>query len=101
MSNNPKVVRRTLSANLTVKGQVTIPKEIRERLHLKQGDKVLFEISDSGEVVVKKGILAAFDNLAEALSAEAKKIGYSPGKLAKDLKIAESAVWDKYYGQKD
>jgi len=101
MNNNPKAAGRILSANLTVKGQVTIPKEVRERLHLKQGDKVIFEVKNSGEVVVKKGILAAFDNLVETLSAEAKKMGYTPKKLAKDLKVAEAEVWDKYYGRRE
>ncbi|PKM81994.1 MAG: AbrB/MazE/SpoVT family DNA-binding domain-containing protein [Firmicutes bacterium HGW-Firmicutes-14] len=101
MTGKPKAQNRILSANLTTKGQVTIPKEIRERLQLRQGDKVIFEIKDGGEVIVKKGILTAFDNLAETLSSEAKRRGYTPEQLANDLKIAEAAVWEKYYGQED
>ncbi len=100
MNNEPKV-GKILSANLTVKGQVTIPKAIREKLRLRQGDKVIFEIKDSGEVVVKKGILAAFDKLAETLSAEAKEIGYTQEQLADDLKIAEAKIREKYYGRED
>lgn len=38
---------------LTVKGQVTLPKRVREHLHLKPGDQVDFEIRPDGEVVVR------------------------------------------------
>ena len=40
--------------NLTQKGQVTIPKQVREALGLKPGDEVDFDISNSKIVVVKK-----------------------------------------------
>jgi len=38
--------------NLTSKGQVTIPKEVREHLGLKPGDAVSFRIAD-GHVIVE------------------------------------------------
>jgi AbrB family looped-hinge helix DNA binding protein len=38
-------------ANLTTKGQVTIPKEIRESLQLHSGDKIDFFVKESGEAV--------------------------------------------------
>jgi antitoxin PrlF len=41
------------TATLTSKGQVTIPKEIREKLRLKTGDRVLFTVDDSGAVQVR------------------------------------------------
>jgi antitoxin PrlF len=37
-------------ATMTSKGQVTIPKEIREKLRLKTGDRLTFWIDDRGEV---------------------------------------------------
>lgn len=37
---------------ITSKGQVTIPKEIREKLQLTPGDKILFEETDEGEVKI-------------------------------------------------
>jgi len=39
---------------MTTKGQVTIPKRIRERLGLKPGAPVEFEASATGEVVIRK-----------------------------------------------
>ncbi len=41
-------------ARLTVKGQVTIPKRIRDFLEIKPGDKVTFEIR--GENVIMNAI---------------------------------------------
>lgn len=43
---------------ITSKGQTTIPRKIREHLHLKPGDKVDFVIEDSGKVVIEP---ATFD----------------------------------------
>ena len=40
-------------ATMTSKGQVTIPKEVREALDLHQGDPILFEERD-GVVVLRK-----------------------------------------------
>ncbi|MDX2504371.1 MAG: AbrB/MazE/SpoVT family DNA-binding domain-containing protein [Gammaproteobacteria bacterium] len=40
-------------STLTTKGQVTIPKDIRETLHLYTGDKVEFIISDTNEVILR------------------------------------------------
>lgn len=39
---------------LTVKGQVTIPKRVRESLGLLPGDGVAFEANDQGQIVVSK-----------------------------------------------
>jgi len=40
-------------ARLSSKGQITVPRDIRERLKLKLGDKVRFRIADNGQVVVE------------------------------------------------
>ncbi|HLX08083.1 MAG TPA: AbrB/MazE/SpoVT family DNA-binding domain-containing protein [Thermoanaerobaculia bacterium] len=38
---------------LTSKGQVTIPKEIRQRLGLRQGDQLIFHFDESGRLTVE------------------------------------------------
>jgi antitoxin PrlF len=38
------------AATITSKGQTTIPKEIRDHLHLKPGDKVDFVVEEDGRV---------------------------------------------------
>jgi AbrB family looped-hinge helix DNA binding protein len=41
------------TATLTSKGQVTLPKEIRERLGLRPGHQLSFELEDDGRIVVR------------------------------------------------
>jgi AbrB family looped-hinge helix DNA binding protein len=41
------------TGTLTSKGQITIPREVRERLHLKTGSRVDFIVEPSGQVVLK------------------------------------------------
>ena len=40
-------------ARLSSKGQITVPRDIRERLKLKLGDKVRFRVADNGQIVVE------------------------------------------------
>ena len=41
------------TARLTSKGQLVIPKEIREYMHLQLGDRLDFIIQDNGDVVIR------------------------------------------------
>ncbi len=41
-----------MSTTLTIKGQVTIPKQIRDSLGLKPGAKLDFAVNENGEVEV-------------------------------------------------
>lgn len=41
-------------SNLTIKGQVTIPKDVRDALGLKPGDAVEFDWNEAGEAVIRK-----------------------------------------------
>lgn len=43
-----------MATTLTIKGQVTIPKAVRDALGLKPGDSVAFDVNDDGQVVVSK-----------------------------------------------
>jgi AbrB family looped-hinge helix DNA binding protein len=40
-------------ARLRHKGQVTLPPEVREALHVGEGDEVEFTVTESGEVVLR------------------------------------------------
>lgn len=40
-------------ATVTTKGQITLPKKVREALGLKTGDRVLFRILERGAVMAK------------------------------------------------
>lgn len=43
-----------MPTNMTTKGQVTIPKKVRDALHLAPGDGVEFDVNREGQVVVLK-----------------------------------------------
>lgn len=42
------------ASKVTSKGQVTIPKEVRERLRVQAGDMLVYEFQDNGQVIVRK-----------------------------------------------
>ncbi len=48
-----------MESALTTKGQATIPKAIREHLHLKPGDRVKFFVHPDGSVVLLPKLPAA------------------------------------------
>lgn len=41
------------TSTLTSKGQITVPREVREHLHLAPGDEVEFAIDEGGAVTVR------------------------------------------------
>jgi AbrB family looped-hinge helix DNA binding protein len=42
------------TATLTSKGQITLPKKMRDKLHLIPGSKVVFEEQPNGDFVVRR-----------------------------------------------
>ena len=74
---------------VSFKGQVTIPKRLRNKLGIGPGDFVLFEEKE-GEVVLKKARLSAeeeFNKLVVALDKKAKKLGIT------DKDIEDAIKW--------
>ena len=61
-------------AKITSKGQITIPIDIRKKLGLKDGDKVLF-IEDGDKVVMVNSTMLALREAQEAFKGEAEKVG--------------------------
>lgn len=45
------------SSKLSSRGQIVIPKEVREFLELRTGDEVDFVVRESGEVVLRPAVL--------------------------------------------
>jgi antitoxin PrlF len=43
-----------MATKITPRGQVTVPKQIRDTLRLEPGDAVEFEVNAAGEVVLRK-----------------------------------------------
>lgn len=58
----------SFEATVTSKGQITIPKGVRERLDIEEGEKVLFRFEDDGSVrlvVVPADPMERFDEVRE------------------------------------
>lgn len=70
------MVRKT--SLLTSKGQVTIPKRLREALHIQQGDSVVFELRDD-EVVLKKHERKSILRMGGIAGGRARKPGRGEG----------------------
>ena len=61
-------------AKVTSNGQITIPADIRRRLDLKDGDKVLFLVSNDGVMMFNSSMIA-LKQLQEDMAGEAEKAG--------------------------
>lgn len=62
-------------AKLSAKGQITVPVEVRHRLHLVPGDKVPFLERPNGEIVVAKVGLAALAQAQASFADAASAFG--------------------------
>ncbi|GHS90239.1 AbrB family transcriptional regulator [Synergistales bacterium] len=60
-------------ARISVKGQVTIPIDIRRKLGLKDGDKVVFAEKD-GNIVLLNSNRLAFEEFGRAMSGVAEEL---------------------------
>lgn len=61
-------------AKVTSKGQVTIPIDIRKKLGLKNGDKVLF-VEEAGRIYMMNSSMDAFKEAQMEFVGEADRVG--------------------------
>lgn len=61
-------------AKVTSKGQITIPKEIREMLKIKEGSKILF-FKRGDEVIIKNASMIALEKIQKEFEGEAERLG--------------------------
>lgn len=61
-------------AKITSKGQVTIPIDIRRKLGVKEGDKILF-IEEAGKVYILNASIEALRKAQVAFAGEAQRVG--------------------------
>lgn len=61
-------------AKVTSKGQITIPIDIRRKLGVKEGDKILF-MEDKGRIFVMNSSMEALRKAQEAFFGEAERLG--------------------------
>jgi AbrB family looped-hinge helix DNA binding protein len=63
-------------AKVSANGQVTVPVEIRRRLQLKEGDKLLF-IEHNGQIVINNASATAILRAQDSFTGAAKDFGVS------------------------
>lgn len=73
------------TSTLTSKGQITVPKAIREHLHVAEGDQVDFAIAANGDVVMHR-ITGSVSALAGLL--------HRPNRKAVSLEEMDHAIGD-------
>ena len=61
-------------AKITSRGQVTIPIDIRRKLGVKEGDKIIFA-EDNNRIFVANAAKIAFANMRAAFAGEAERLG--------------------------
>ena len=71
------------TATVTSKGQVTLPKKVREALKVKPGDQIDFVLGAEGEVRVRAGRFDARD---------LKGLLHRPGRKPVSLEAMEEAI---------
>lgn len=71
-------------AKVTSKGQITIPIDIRRRLGVKEGDKILF-IEEKGKIVMMNSSMEALRKAQTAFAGEAERLGLKDEQDVVDL----------------
>ena len=61
-------------AKVTSKGQITIPIEIRKKLGIKNGDKILF-VEESGREYIMNSSMDALREAQRSFAGEAERLG--------------------------
>lgn len=62
-------------AKVSANGQITLPKEVRQALGVGPGDKVIFNLSANGEMVVENANILALRRAQDAFKGAAQELG--------------------------
>jgi antitoxin PrlF len=81
------------TATLTTKGQVTIPLEVRQRLGLKAGDRIEFQLGPAGDVVLTSKRIP-FEEIQGMLRSPGQKT-VSVREMDKGIEQAVQARWKR------
>jgi len=73
-------------AKVTSKGQVTIPRDIRIKMGIKKGDKVLF-FEEDGKYILQNSASVVLKNFQDSMEGEAERAGFNdPDDIVKFIK---------------
>lgn len=86
-------------SRLTSKGQVTVPKNIRKRLGLQEGDRVAF-VEENDKIILKKASVYTFDQLADEIASETEKLGVTEADVLQELERVREELWNEKYSKR-
>ncbi|MDR2090032.1 MAG: AbrB/MazE/SpoVT family DNA-binding domain-containing protein [Clostridiales Family XIII bacterium] len=85
-------------SRVTAKGQVTIPVEMRRKLGIKEGDKVVF-MEQAGNIVIANAAMVALKEVQEAFTGEAERLGLRDEQdVVKLIKEIRKEMWEERNG---
>ena len=88
-------------AKITSKGQITLPIDIRKKLGVKEGDKVIF-IEDGNRIIVANAAMIAFANIRAAFDGEAERLGLRDEQdVVKLVDKVREEMWEERYANND
>ena len=88
-------------AKITMRGQITIPVEIRKKLSVKDGDKVIF-IEENGRIIIENAAMIALKNAQDAFAGEAERLGLKTEQDIVDLvKEVRREIWEERRARND
>ena len=61
-------------AKVTTKGQITIPKAVRDSLRIKEGSKIIF-IKKGNDFIIRNSAMVSLEKIQEAFDGEADRLG--------------------------
>ena len=74
-------------AKITSKGQITVPIDIRRKLGVKEGDKILF-VEEQGRIIIMNSSMEALRRAQDAFAGEAERLGLKDEQDVADM-VAE------------
>lgn len=88
-------------AKITSRGQIMIPIDVRKKLGLKEGGKVIF-IEEGDNIIFANAAKFAFRNMQKAFEGEAERLGLKDEQDVVDMvDEVRQEMWDKRYADND
>jgi len=88
-------------AKITSRGQITIPIDIRKKLGVREGDKVIF-FENQGQMVVANAAKIAFANMRAAFAGEAERLGLKDEQdVVALVNEVRREMWEERYANHD
>jgi len=88
-------------AKITMRGQITIPKEIRKRLGVRDGDKVIF-FEENGRIIIENASMVALKEAQKAFAGEAERLGLKTEQdVVAMVKEVRREMWEEGHARDD